>query len=665
MILFYIIYNYISNNYFDYVVLYCIYLSLPLNFFLTETGKMQTLERCSVYFKRLLAINGNLNEGNFLNYNINLVDVPDNFVKPSGYHFNEHQKKILNMRKNSSLGDILEKNITSEDLHTHFIFQTVFLFIDNNGNIFKIKKHGDNFKAFDCHDINRRLEIEIEHVGINPENKDEYQKFYIMRLIDGSVYIDVNILSSLIPNVDKAKKDENRIWENLSINTKTNTHYLTGSACIRHIELNELMIYSFKIRPDHKRRHAVADGRTNSIQHMINRKYQTVAIFREDTEDTTPLEETRSKCHDLFKKTLPNGIFYTNKHNDLTTQYEKQCGDGELTNLPDIFFRSLNTFEGFAVPKNDENMLHYPVIPSLGAIDYYKREKAIILAKRHMMSDTKTNVAPRLDLTDVRKSLYLYKGFKLDYVLNYCVQYFHDNVTRQKKLDNMTPEDDPLCIYRGLMRYGNMPDESSDRNTTDDNVENIEVYYDIYVYKGTNLNFRDDTVLHILIDKRKQTETICTTETESDRNRIDSDTVEPSRKRSRICDDHEFQTDNQVSDVSIQVSDEHCSDGYESDNKVTSEEEEDSDDSSYRPGSSDEDSSISGSSNNSDSDSGLCSDDFEIIAQHQKASSSSLYDDDGTMVSSLTGTTSYAPSPSPVYRTPVDVVPPDDEEDGL
>jgi len=474
--------------------------------------------------------------------------------------------------------------------------------------------------------------------------------------------------------------------------TKTNTHYLTGSACIRHIELNELMISSFKIRPDNKRRHAVADGRTNSIQHMINRnvmminrKYQTVAIFRDDSEHTTtPLEQTRSKCHDLFKKTLPNGIFYTNEHNDLTTQYEKQCGDGEFTNLPDIFFRSLETFEGFAVPKNDENMLHYPVIPSLGAIDYYKREKAIMLAKRHMMSDTKTNVAPRLDLTDVRKSLYLYKGFKLDYVLKYCVQYFNDNVTRQEKLDKMTPEDDPLCIYRGLMRYGNMPDKSSkqnttddnvgnmpdktsDQNTTDDNVENIEVYYDIYVYKGTNLNFRDDTVLHILIDKRKQTETICTTETESDRNRIDSDTFEPARKRSRICDDHEFHTDNQVSDVSIQVSDEDCSDGYESDNIVTSEEEEeDSDDSSYRPGSSDEDSSISSSSNDSDSDSGLCSDDFEIIAQYQKASNSSPYDDDGTMVSSLTGTTSYAPSHSPVYRTPVDVVPPDDEEeDGL
>lgn len=212
-----------------------------------------------------------------------------------------------------------------------------------------------------------------------------------------------------------------------------------------------------------------------------------------------------------------------------------------------------------------------------------------------------------------------------------------------------------------------MPDKSSERKTTDDNVENIEVYYDIYVYKGTNLNFKDDTVLHILIDKRKQTDTICTTETESDRNRIDSDTFEPARKRSRICDDHEFQTDNQLSLSGIQVSEEHCSDEYESDNIVTSEEEEeDSDDSSYRPGSSDEDSSISGSSNDSDSDSGLCSDDLEIIVQNQKASSNSPYDDDGTMVSSLTGTTSYAPSPSPVYRTPVDVVPPDDEEeDGL
>ena len=111
---------------------------------------------------------------------------------------------------------------------------------------------------------------------------------------------------------------------------------------------------------------------------------------------------------------------------------------------------------------------------------------------------------------------------------------------------------------------------------------------------------------------------------------------------------------------------EHCSDGYISDDNIltSEEEEEDSDDSSYRPGSSDEDSSISGSSNN---DSGLCSDDFEVIEQYQKASSSSPYDDDGTMVSSLTGITSYVPSPSPVYRrTPVDVVPPDDEEeDGL
>jgi len=173
---------------------------------------MQTLERCSVYYKRLKAINGNLKQGNFLNYNINLFDAPENFAAYySGYHFNEHQKKILNMRKNSSLGDILEKNITSEDLHTHFIFQTVFLFIDNNGNIFKIKKYGDNFKAFDCHDINRRLEIEFEQVGINPENKDEYQNFYIMRLIDDSVYIDVNILSSLIPNVDKGKKKRTKI----------------------------------------------------------------------------------------------------------------------------------------------------------------------------------------------------------------------------------------------------------------------------------------------------------------------------------------------------------------------------------------------------------------------------------------------------------------------
>ena len=275
------------------------------------------------------------------------------------------------MKQASTLNDIHSDKISSEDLHTHLLYNEQYQYTTKDGYTMEINKIPH------CHDCDKHeiLRQAFPDDLLDDDNTEEHKDLHTLNLVDNLVKIDRNILadiatSQIEPNSKGKKKDFEKLLKKLQ---DTNTPYLTGSACIKHIPLNELMVNLFNIEPNKRNVNNAEADATNTIYAEANRK-KLVLTYRSDGVHTTELEQLRSEATAPFEK-FPSRILYTNEYTKLTEQYRNQ-GCGEFCNIISIFFLLLKEYSDFALPVEDDSQrLHYPFVPSLSKIEKKKRSR--------------------------------------------------------------------------------------------------------------------------------------------------------------------------------------------------------------------------------------------------------------------------------------------------
>ena len=133
-------------------------------------------------------------------------------------------------------------------------------------------------KIIKCNDFNTEpLRQEYQYIGSDDNLK-------MKQFVNDLVQINTQFLLNLQP------KKNTSVWKLLEVIKKSERPlpYLSGSAFIKHIPLNNLMVNHFNIEPNRRNvRYSVADG-SNSQYATFNRKKKLVGTYRRDGEHTVP-----------------------------------------------------------------------------------------------------------------------------------------------------------------------------------------------------------------------------------------------------------------------------------------------------------------------------------------------------------------------------------------